>query len=65
MSDFQKRSWQSKKKEPENDLDRLERELNRKRSPNLQANEKRLEALRLSLDSEKVLVSGNLWVWER
>lgn len=65
LSDFQKGRWQSKKKELENDLVRLERERNRKKSPNLQADEKRLEALRLSLDSEKVLVSGNFWVWER
>lgn len=40
LSDFQKGRWQSKKKELENDLDRLERERNRKKSPNLQADEK-------------------------
>ncbi|MDZ7936133.1 MAG: metal-dependent hydrolase [Emticicia sp.] len=65
LSDFQKGRWQSKKKELENDFNRLEREHDRKKSPNLQADEKRLEALRLSLESEKVLVSGNFWVWER
>jgi inner membrane protein len=64
LSDFQKGRWISKKKDLENDLDRLKRERNRKKSPNLNADEKRLNALRLSLESEKVLVRGNFWIWE-